>query len=78
MGVVDRVGVPVLAGGAGDGTPVRPTAPQLVRQYPTSFEFTGHYLERLVEGLYSASFINFAGQVDAAAWHGASFERSCC
>lgn len=35
---------------------------QLVRQYPSSFEFTGHYLERLVEGVYSAGFLNFAGE----------------
>ena len=37
---------------------------QLVRQYPSSFEFTGHYLERLVEGVYSAGFLNFAGKHD--------------
>ncbi|CAM9773473.1 unnamed protein product [Hapterophycus canaliculatus] len=37
---------------------------QLVRQYPSSFEFTGHYLERLVEGLYSAGFLNFAGNCE--------------
>lgn len=34
---------------------------QLVRQYPSSFEFTGHYLERVVEGLYSAAFLTFSG-----------------
>ncbi|CAN0090610.1 unnamed protein product, partial [Ectocarpus sp. 4 AP-2014] len=37
---------------------------QLVRQYPSSFEFTGHYLERLVEGVYSAGFLNFAGNCE--------------
>lgn len=36
---------------------------QLVRQYPSSFEFTGHYLERLVEALYSAAFLTFAGTI---------------
>lgn len=35
---------------------------QLVRQYPASFEFTGHYLERLVEALYSAAFLTFTGK----------------
>ncbi|CAM9539490.1 unnamed protein product, partial [Sphacelaria rigidula] len=37
---------------------------QLVRQYPSSFEFTGHYLERLVEALYSAAFLTFAGNCE--------------
>lgn len=36
---------------------------KLVRQYPAAFEFTGHYLERLVEGLYSAGFITFSGEL---------------
>ena len=38
---------------------------QVMRQYPSSFEFTGHYLERLIEGVYSAAFLNFAGVVGA-------------